>query len=281
MKTITVNLPLLKSLLTLATVIEAKDPCTGGHIWRVSRYAKKLAEKYGLSTDEVFLTYLGGLVHDIGKVGIPDGILNKKDKLTKEEFEVIKKHPGVGKTLTIDHPLEGMIMDVIIEHHERYDGNGYPNRKKGDESTLRARIVAIADAFDAMTSTRPYRPGMQPNAAFNIIMQESGKQFDPMLAAKFVSMGKAGEIRHILGHSSEERPMMTCSVCGPIIVAPRYAEDGTRVVCPGCAGNFVLHASGDSFEAEWLGNKDNAWVPQPDEDTVEEAMSLAPGKVKL
>src|SRR5215510_9515908 len=127
-----VNIALLKSLVSLATVIEAKDPYTGGHIWRVSRYARTLAEEIGLLQDEVFIVHFGSLMHDIGKVSIPDPILNKHDKLTNTEYEIIKKHPAMGLTLMRDHPLGALTLDIVASHHERFDGQGYPRGLAGN-----------------------------------------------------------------------------------------------------------------------------------------------------
>lgn len=152
METFSVNIPLLKSLVSLATVIEAKDPYTGGHTWRVSRYARILAEDIGLLQDEVFIVHFGSLMHDIGKVSVPEPILNKQDKLTTAEYEIIKKHPETGLMLMRDHPLGALTLDIVVSHHERFDGYGYPRGLAGNNISLFARIVAIADTFDAMTS---------------------------------------------------------------------------------------------------------------------------------
>ena len=125
METFSINIPLLKSLVSLATVIEAKDPYTGGHTWRASRYARILAEEIGLLQDEVFIVHFGSLMHDIGKVSVPDPILNKQDKLTNVEYEIIKKHPETGLMLVRDHPLGVLTLDIVASHHERFDGRGY------------------------------------------------------------------------------------------------------------------------------------------------------------
>ena len=220
METVSVNIPLLKSMLSLATVIEAKDPYTGGHTWRVSRYARMLAETIGLSQDEVFVVHFGSLMHDIGKVSVPDPILNKEDKLTNVEYEIVKKHPETGLMLVRDHPLGVLALDIVASHHERFDGRGYPRGLASNDISLFARIVAIADAFDAMTSARPYRAGMSAETAYQLMAQESARQFDPILLSAFLELGQSGDLDHILGHSSEERLMHSCAVCGPIIVVP-------------------------------------------------------------
>jgi HD-GYP domain-containing protein (c-di-GMP phosphodiesterase class II) len=117
---------ILESLLTLASVIEARDVYTGGHTWRVSQYASLLAGKVGLSRDEIFLSSLGGMIHDIGKVGVPDAILNKKGPLDEHEFEIIKNHPTIGNTIIEKHPLYDLVQMSINEHHERLTAKGIP-----------------------------------------------------------------------------------------------------------------------------------------------------------
>jgi hypothetical protein len=281
METVFVNIPLLKSMLSLATVIEAKDPYTGGHTWRVSRYARMLAETIGLSQDEIFIVHFGSLIHDIGKVSIPDSILNKEDKLTDVEYEIIKKHPETGLMLVRDHPLGVLTLDIVASHHERFDGRGYPGGLAGNDINLFARIVAIADAFDAMTSARPYRAGMSAEMAYQLIAQESARQFDPILVSAFLELGQRGDLDHILGHSSEERLMHSCPVCGPIIVVPVNWQSGDQVICPKCLGNYNVHPYGRDFEIEWDRTLNSAWVPQPDTDTINEVTQYAPHQLRL
>ena len=281
MKTFSVNIPLLKSLVSLATVIEAKDPYTGGHTWRVSRYARMLAEDIGLLQDEVFIVHFGSLMHDIGKVSVPDPILNKKDKLTNLEYNIMKKHPETGRMLVRDHPLGALTLDVVASHHERFDGGGYPRGLAGNNISLFARIVAIADAFDAMTSARPYQRGMPAEIAYQLMAQESARQFDPLLLSAFLDLGRRGDLDHILGHSSDERLMHSCSVCGPIIVIPSRWQKGDQVVCPKCLGNYDVHPDGGDFEIEWDRTVNPAWIPQPDIDTINEVAIYAPRELRL
>lgn len=281
MPTVPVNIPLLKSLLSLATVIEAKDPYTGGHTWRVSRYARALAESLNLSPDEVFVVQFGSLMHDIGKVSIPEPVLNKPGKLTEAEFGIIKRHPETGRLLVHEHPLGALALDIVASHHERYDGFGYPDGLAGNDISLPARIVAIADAFDAMTSARPYRAGMQADAAYQVLAQESGRQFDPLLVSSFLELGRSGALDHILGHCSDERIMHSCATCGPVIVIPMSWRSGDQVTCPKCLGNYDVHRSRNVFELEWDGTENSAWVPQPDMDTIEDLTRFAPRQLKL
>ena len=281
METFSVNIPLLKSLVSLATVIEAKDPYTGGHTWRVSRYARILAEEIGLLQDEVFIVHFGSLMHDIGKVSVPDPILNKRDKLTNVEYDIMKKHPETGRMLVRDHPLGALTLDVVASHHERFDGGGYPRGLAGNNISLFARIVAIADAFDAMTSARPYQKGMPAEIAYQLMAQESARQFDPLLLSAFLDLGRRGDLDPILGHSSDERLMHSCSVCGPIIVIPSRWQKGDQVVCPKCLGNYDVHPGGGDFEIKWDRTVNPAWIPQPDIDTINEVAIYAPRELRL
>ncbi len=165
---------LLRSLLVMAWMVEARDPYTGGHLWRVSRFSRLLASELNLPDGDVARISLGGFLHDLGKVGVPDQILNKKDRLTDEEYEVIKTHPDVGWRMLAGHPLARLAETAIRAHHEMPNGKGYPRGLVGLDIPLDARIVGICDAFDAMTSTRPYRRGMPIEKALAIIEENLG-----------------------------------------------------------------------------------------------------------
>ncbi|MGG1676262.1 HD-GYP domain-containing protein [Neobacillus sp. NRS-1170] len=166
--------------------LELKDPYTRGHSERVASYALMLAQEIGrLSKEDQKSFYYSCLLHDIGKVHIPDSILMKPGKLTKEEFEIIKSHPGVGAEAVKN--VEGIrnSISVIRSHHERWDGKGYPDQLIGEEIPLLARIASVADAFDAMTSSRSYRAAMPVEEAYQRIIEGKGSQFDPILVEEF------------------------------------------------------------------------------------------------
>ncbi|ETI70588.1 HD-GYP domain-containing protein [Neobacillus vireti] len=166
--------------------LELKDPYTRGHSERVASYALLFAQKIGgFSKEDLKSFYYACLLHDIGKVHIPDSILMKPGKLTKEEFEIIKLHPGVGAEAVKN--VEGIkdCICVIRSHHERWDGKGYPDQLNGEEIPLLARVTSIADAFDAMTSSRSYRAAMPVEEAYQRIIEGKGSQFDPMLVEEF------------------------------------------------------------------------------------------------
>lgn len=279
MKITLIDEPLLKSVLTLATLIEARDAYTGGHTWRVSQYAVKLAQHINLSQDEVFLVALGGMVHDLGKIAIPDAILNKPEKLSEEEYTKMKQHPVVGVSSMADHPLFALVRPMIEEHHERHDGKGYPHGKTGDQTHLHARIIALADAFDAMTSSRPYRKGMPAEKALSILSEGAGTQFDPELASHFVGLGQKGALDHILGHSAEGRLLVTCPACGPTLALPRKHEEGDVLCCPNCSGKYRLHRKGDHYEAEFTGVLDPGMTAKPDIEQVQDFLKEAPSAV--
>ncbi len=173
---------------TLAVTIDAKDRYTNGHSFRVSRYSMAVAKKIGWDEREIHILGTEGLLHDIGKIGIPDAVLNKPGRLTDEEFTIIKSHTVVGDKI-LGH--SGSLMDaakVARHHHERYDGRGYPDKLQGEEIPLHARLVAIADAYDAMRSDRIYRKGLAPDVIRGEMIKGRGTQFDPALLDHFLEL---------------------------------------------------------------------------------------------
>lgn len=257
---------LLKSLLVMASVVEARDPYTGGHLWRVSQFAKLLATKAGLSPDEVTRVALGGFLHDLGKVGVPDAILTKPDSLTEEEYAIIKTHPVIGVHLIDEHPLGALAHDAIRHHHEKINGQGYPDSLHEDNISIDARIISIADAFDAMTSTRPYRQGMPIDIALTKMAQERDQQFDGALLDYFIELGQSGKVKHIVGHSDDSTAMVTCPKCGPVITVARNAKDGDTAYCKPCRAEFRLHRYDDSFVAELTSKMVNVDQLKPEAD---------------
>lgn len=244
---------LLASLMTMAWFVEARDPYTGGHLWRVSQYARLLADAAGLPGASVARIGLGGFLHDLGKVGVPDAILRKTDRLTDEEYAVIKTHPSMGARMLAGHPLAALVHDAIFQHHERPDGKGYPQGLGAEAISDMAAIVGICDAFDAMTSSRPYRKGMPLEKALSIIEVEQGQQFHGDYARYFVALGMAGHLRHIAGHSDEGIPLQSCPMCGPTLTLRREHQPGELVYCHNCAGEFKLVRDDADLVAEPTG----------------------------
>ncbi len=179
---------LLNFINMLAQAIELRDEYTGGHTQRVTTYSLLLAEHLGMDEKDLERIKIGTPLHDIGKIGIEDSILRKQDKLTPEEFEKMKLHTVFGAEIVNEEPDFRPLLPIVRHHHERWDGKGYPDNLAGEEISPLARVVALADAFDAMTSDRPYRKGMPPEAAFAEIEKGMGKQFDPRFAAGFLSI---------------------------------------------------------------------------------------------
>jgi len=176
---------------SLAIALDERDRYTFGHTRRVTNLSLQLADQLSEQSIDRELLRLSCLLHDIGKIGIPDAILLKPGKLTKEEFEQIQKHPDRGARILHPACCDSRIKEIagiIRHHHERFDGKGYPDALQGEEIPLLARIITLADSFDAMTSDRPYRKGMAYETALKIITENSGSQFDPILAPKFVAL---------------------------------------------------------------------------------------------
>jgi putative nucleotidyltransferase with HDIG domain len=178
----------LSTIYALAATVDARDHYTRSHSQKVSEYALLIAEALNLGPAEVNKLCTSALLHDIGKVGINDGILNKKGELTAEEWEAIKVHPQLGATIASHAPQLAPCIPGILHHHERYDGGGYPKGLKGEEIPLEARILAIADAFAAMTSTRSFSPAISQEEAVEEIKRGAGTQFDPHLVEVFLSV---------------------------------------------------------------------------------------------
>lgn len=174
------------SIKALVTTIEAKDPYTHGHSERVMKYSQAVAQELNLSNDEKETIGLAGLLHDIGKIGIDEAIIRKSGRLTGEEFAQIMKHPEIGAGII--RPIKQLqhILTGVWQHHERYDGRGYPNKLKGEDISLTGRILAVADTYDAMTSDRPYRNGLPDQRALDEIKEHAGSQFDPRVAGAFL-----------------------------------------------------------------------------------------------
>ncbi|MFY1664063.1 HD-GYP domain-containing protein [Pseudomonas sp. Pseu.R1] len=232
---------LLSSLLSMAWLVEARDPYTGGHLWRVSQYCTLLAQGAGLPLEEVQLIALGGFVHDLGKVGIPDAVLRKPGPLDEEEFDVIKTHPDIGRRLLESHPLAERVMDAVWAHHEMPNGRGYPRGLIGDQIPRMAAITGICDAFDAMTSDRPYRKGMSPTVALKAVEDGAGTQFDHDYAHLFARIGREGKLNHILGHTDVGIPLRRCEGCGPTVTVSRDNKVGDVVFCAACGMGYELY----------------------------------------
>jgi putative nucleotidyltransferase with HDIG domain len=173
---------------SLASALDARDPYTAGHSWRVSQLSCAVAEVLGLAPEDIQRIRIGALLHDIGKIGIADSVLQKPGRLTVEEFALVKQHPVIGRRI-----LEGVqgfapFLTAVELHHENWDGTGYPLGQRGQETPVDARIIHVADAYDAMTTERSYRHGMNDANAVDELRRFAGTQFDPVIVAAFVAM---------------------------------------------------------------------------------------------
>jgi len=195
----------LGTITALVTAVEARDYYTRGHSEGVAKYAVAIARKIGLPPREVEDLHVAGLLHDIGKIGVSDLILNKRGSLTSEEYEVVKQHPRIGATIVGEIKPLWRIVPLIYHHHERYDGAGYPDGLAGEDIPLGARILAVADSVEAMTSSRAYRSNMSVEHSFKLIKGGGDGQLDPMLVALFEHLWTSGELV-VQPHLGKEAP---------------------------------------------------------------------------
>ena len=178
----------MESIETLRHTVDAKDPYTRGHSDRVSEISVLIGEKLGLSEQDLRTLRIGGLFHDIGKIGVPDSILQKESKLTDDEYSEIKNHPAIGVHILSTASIFNDIIPIVKHHHEKYDGNGYPSKLKGEEIPFLARITTIADSFDAMSSKRSYRNSLPLDVIKEEFRKNRGTQFDPELDDLFLDI---------------------------------------------------------------------------------------------
>ena len=178
----------LETVETLRYTVEAKDTYTRGHSDRVSEYSVLIGKYLGLPEEELHKLKVGGLFHDIGKIGVPDSILLKNAKLTDDEYSEIKNHPSIGAHILSNASIFQDIIPIVKHHHERYDGRGYPGKLEGENIPYLARIAAVTDSFDAMTSRRTYRDSLPLDIVKNEIEKNKGTQFDPKIADVFLDI---------------------------------------------------------------------------------------------
>jgi putative nucleotidyltransferase with HDIG domain len=179
-----------QTIEALSYGLDLRDKETEGHSQRVTELTVKIAEKFGIRGEKLRYVKWGALLHDIGKLGVPDSILLKPGPLTEEEWEIMKKHPEYGYNMLkkVDFLLPAL--EIPLYHHEKWDGSGYPKGLKGDEIPLSARIFAVVDVWDALTSERPYRPPWSKEKALEYIISQSGKHFDPEVVKVFLEVIK-------------------------------------------------------------------------------------------
>lgn len=182
----------------LAAALDAKSSCMCGHSERVAELSLRLAQKLELSVEEQARIHIGAHLHDIGKIGVPDFILNKPGKLTEDEFAVIRQHPDIGSHIVGKVKVFRPVIDIVRHHHERFDGKGYPDGLTGREISLGARIVAVADAFDAMTTIRAYRQVFSYSEAMAEVQRCRGSQFDPDVVDALIALTEKLELPSVV-----------------------------------------------------------------------------------
>jgi len=176
------------ALTALARTVDAKSPWTAGHSERVTQLGIKIGEKMGLAKEEIDILHRGGLLHDIGKIGVPASILDKPGRLTEDEYEIMKKHPEIGANILQPIAAYSDVIPIVRQHHERWDGSGYPDGLTGRQIHRYARIFAVADVYDAIISDRPYRAGFSPEEVVRHIVAGDGSDFDPEVVAAFLEV---------------------------------------------------------------------------------------------
>jgi PAS domain S-box-containing protein len=179
---------LLQTIEAIASTVEARDPYTAGHQKRVANLASAIAAEMGLPSDKIQAIYLASTVHDLGKIRIPAEILSKPGRLNEIEFELVKSHPQTGYDIIKDIQFPWPIAQMVLQHHERLDGSGYPNGMKSGEVLLEAKIIAVADVVEAMSSHRPYRPGLGLDAALDEISKHRGRLYDAAVVDSCIAL---------------------------------------------------------------------------------------------
>jgi len=192
------------TLRAFSSSLDAKDPYTRGHSERVALLARDLALASGMGVEDAERVHMAGTMHDIGKIGVPDHVLGKPGRLTDDEFEMIKRHPSIGYEILKPIPTVEDILPGVLYHHERWDGRGYPSGLSGDEIPMMARVLAVADTFDAMSSNRAYRPAKSRDEVLAEIERCAGSQFDPELVPAFLSMDLAPFDEMLTRHICEQ-----------------------------------------------------------------------------
>ncbi len=190
------------SLFVLANAIERRDEYTHAHMRRLNSYARILAEKLNWEHEQLEDLEFGAILHDIGKIYVPEAVLQKEGKLSDAEMADMRKHPEVGAHMIKDIPYLASAAPMVLYHHERWDGGGYPEGLAGEDIPMGARVLAVADSFDAMTSNRPYRDALSPETAYQEILNCSGTQFDPRVVEAMKACWEAGQIDEILNQNN-------------------------------------------------------------------------------
>ena len=241
------------TLVAISNAIEMRDHYTAGHTWRVSRLSVEITRNMGLDQEKVTDIEMGGVLHDVGKLAISDNILTKPAALTEEEFITIKEHPQRGAQMLDDVDTLRTVIPCVLYHHEKWDGTGYPFGLKGNGIPIEGRIIAVADVFDAMTSDRSYRKGVDIDVAIQFIKENSGTQFDPSCVAAFIQCHENGLLQSLVQAGvSENNPTVVCPYCSTHFSIPASFELDESIRCHICHRNLRLRLVDHNVEVELL-----------------------------
>jgi putative nucleotidyltransferase with HDIG domain len=241
------------TLRVLATTIEMRDHYTVGHTVRVTNFTLEIARELGWSEEKLEEVRRGGVMHDIGKIAVEDAILRKPDRLTEEEFAQIKIHPEKGAQLLQELELLHPLIPYALYHHERFDGRGYPYGLKGEDIPIEGRALAVADTFDAMTSNRPYRKGLNPEIAIEEIENNKGSQFDPACADAMIRAYKAGKIDRILqDYNKEAEKSIACPFCSTYVALDATSQKDDEIECNVCHRMVRLIEENNAYYGELI-----------------------------
>ncbi|HOJ34350.1 MAG TPA: HD domain-containing protein [Candidatus Hydrogenedentes bacterium] len=245
------------TLVVLANTIEMRDHYTIGHTWRVTHFAVEIGRKLGWTEEKLRECEMGGILHDVGKIAIDDAILRKAGKLTDEEFAKMKIHPERGARMMQDEEFLTPLIPYALYHHERWDGKGYPFGLAGQDIPIEGRVIAVADTYDAMTSNRPYRKGLDPEVAVQEIIKGSGTQFDPACVEALVECHRDGSILQILQNYFErEQGSIVCPFCSTYVLMPPGTKAGDVIICSVCHRRIRVQFSNEAFFGELLPETD-------------------------
>ena len=192
----------IETIMALALAVEAKDPYSAGHSKRVGFYASQLAKEMGMDAEVQQTLNNAGILHDIGKIGVKDEILLKPGRLTDEEFKLMQQHPVIGEAIVKPVRALSKVVQLVRCHHERYDGKGYPSGLKGEEIPLEARLLSVVDAYDAMSTNRPYRKRLTQDEVKAELKRNSGIQHDPQFVEAFLRMLEKKELHQVAAKTS-------------------------------------------------------------------------------
>ena len=252
------------TLIALANSIELRDHYTVGHTWRVTNFALEIARTLGWSEDKLKECEMGGVLHDIGKISVDDAVLRKPGHLTEDEFAKMKVHPEKGARLLQDIEFLAPCIPYALYHHERYDGRGYPFGLKGEEIPIEGRLLAVADTFDAMTSNRPYRKGLDPNFAISELEKGRGTQFDPQVVDAMVKAFNEGKIDRLLqDYYKKEEKSIACPFCSTYLRLAEGVEAGHEFPCGVCHRQIKLRFTNDMYYGELVARSEHGPMHTP------------------